>query len=119
MRGDHRELRTDATADDPNRVVTVTAQNGKTGNEVSISYTNCKVVGNGSFGVVFAAKMLGKSYSIQEELELTSRRERRTSRGGFRDCHQEGTPGQTFQGGSFVAKHGEAGLIGRIENYRS
>jgi len=44
--------------DDPNRVVTVTAQSGKTGTEVSISYTNCKVVGNGSFGVVFAAKML-------------------------------------------------------------
>jgi len=37
----------------------VTATDGKTGNERPISYTNCKVVGNGSFGVVFAAKMLG------------------------------------------------------------
>jgi glycogen synthase kinase 3 beta len=46
-------------ADDPSRVVTVQAQSGKSGSEVSISYTNCKVVGNGSFGVVFAAKMLG------------------------------------------------------------
>ncbi|CAD6575194.1 MAG: regulator of ime2 [Tremellales sp. Tagirdzhanova-0007] len=45
--------------DDPSRVVTVTAQSGKTGIEVSISYTNCKVVGNGSFGVVFAAKIVG------------------------------------------------------------
>lgn len=45
-------------ADDPNKVVTVNAQSGKTGQEVSISYTSCKVVGNGSFGVVFAAKML-------------------------------------------------------------
>jgi glycogen synthase kinase 3 beta len=41
-------------------VVTVTASSGKTGAEVQISYTSCKVVGNGSFGVVFAAKMLGE-----------------------------------------------------------
>lgn len=47
-------------ADDPNRVVTVAAQSGKSGAEVSISYTNCKVIGNGSFGVVFAAKTVGK-----------------------------------------------------------
>ena len=49
-----------SVADDPNKVVTVTASEGKSGNERNISYTNCKVVGNGSFGVVFAAKMLGK-----------------------------------------------------------
>lgn len=56
------EIRADAlpVADDPNRVVTVTASSGKTGAEVQISYTSCKVVGNGSFGVVFAAKMLGE-----------------------------------------------------------
>ncbi|BEJ01024.1 hypothetical protein CcaverHIS631_0508810 [Cutaneotrichosporon cavernicola] len=46
------------SADDPNRVVTVTAHEGKTGQEMTITYTNYKVVGNGSFGVVFAAKML-------------------------------------------------------------
>lgn len=46
--------------DDPNKVVTVNAQSGKTGQEVTISYTSCKVVGNGSFGVVFAAKMLAR-----------------------------------------------------------
>ncbi|WVF72369.1 hypothetical protein IAT40_007184 [Kwoniella sp. CBS 6097] len=46
------------TPDDPTKVVSVDAQSGKTGKEMSISYTNCKVVGNGSFGVVFAAKML-------------------------------------------------------------
>ncbi|WVQ98558.1 hypothetical protein IAU59_005684 [Kwoniella sp. CBS 9459] len=46
------------TPDDPSKVVSVDAQSGKTGKEMSISYTNCKVVGNGSFGVVFAAKML-------------------------------------------------------------
>jgi hypothetical protein len=49
-----------ATAtDDPSRIVTVTASDGKSGAEKTISYTNCKVVGNGSFGVVFAARMLG------------------------------------------------------------
>ena len=47
-------------ADDPSRVTTVTAQSGKTGIEVSFSYTNCKVQGNGSFGVVFAAKIVGE-----------------------------------------------------------
>jgi len=47
--------------DDPSRVVTVAAQEGKSGKEMSISYTNCKVVGNGSFGVVFAAKMLPRT----------------------------------------------------------
>jgi glycogen synthase kinase 3 beta len=57
------------TADDPSRLVTVSAQLGKSGKDVSISYTNCKVVGNGSFGVVFAAKMLG-------ELRLLDRRRR-------------------------------------------
>ena len=38
--------------------MTVTAQAGKSGKEITISYTNTKVVGNGSFGVVFAAKTL-------------------------------------------------------------
>ena len=51
-------------ADDPNLVVTVGATNGKTGKEGQLSYTNCKVVGNGSFGVVFAAKMLRESDAL-------------------------------------------------------
>lgn len=54
-----REL-TGCEADDPNRVVTVSASAGVSGQEIQISYTNCKVVGNGSFGVVWAAKMLGE-----------------------------------------------------------
>lgn len=54
---------THPTADDPNRVVTVTAHEGKTGQEMAITYTNYKVVGNGSFGVVFAAKML-RAYTV-------------------------------------------------------
>lgn len=46
-------------ADDPSRVTEVTASAGKSGEEFQVRYTNTKVVGNGSFGVVFAAKMLG------------------------------------------------------------
>lgn len=60
----------DLRSDDPNRVVTVTAHEGKTGQEMAITYTNYKVVGNGSFGVVFAAKML-------RELFAAGRRRRR------------------------------------------
>lgn len=41
-------------------MVTVTASDGKSGEEKSITYTSCKVVGNGSFGVVFAARMMGE-----------------------------------------------------------
>ncbi|KAK4683957.1 hypothetical protein P7C73_g6251, partial [Tremellales sp. Uapishka_1] len=55
--------------DDPTRVVTVSAQAGKSGEEVSISYTNCKVIGNGSFGVVFAAKLVAKKRDGTDEPE--------------------------------------------------
>jgi glycogen synthase kinase 3 beta len=44
--------------DDPNKIIKVIASDGKSGEQKDISYTNCKVIGNGSFGVVFAAKML-------------------------------------------------------------
>jgi len=36
----------------------VVASDGKTGDQREIAYTNCKVIGNGSFGVVFQAKMV-------------------------------------------------------------
>ncbi|KAF8510227.1 Pkinase-domain-containing protein [Hysterangium stoloniferum] len=44
--------------DDPHKVVKVLASDGKTGQQKDLSYTNCKVIGNGSFGVVFQAKVL-------------------------------------------------------------
>jgi len=44
--------------DDPHRVVKVVASDGRSGEQKDISYTNCKVIGNGSFGVVFQARML-------------------------------------------------------------
>ncbi len=48
-----------AAIDDPHKVVKVIASDGKTGETREISYSNCKVVGNGSFGVVFSAKIVG------------------------------------------------------------
>ena len=53
--------------DDPNRMVTVTASDGKSGDEKIISYNSCKVVGNGSFGVVFAARMMGEKQADGSE----------------------------------------------------
>jgi glycogen synthase kinase 3 beta len=34
------------------------ATDGRSGEAKEIQYTNCKVIGNGSFGVVFAARLL-------------------------------------------------------------
>ena len=47
--------------DDPRKVVKVVASDGKSGETRDIAYTNCKVIGNGSFGVVFQAKITGGS----------------------------------------------------------
>ncbi|EPQ26467.1 uncharacterized protein PFL1_06115 [Pseudozyma flocculosa PF-1] len=44
--------------DDPNKVIKVVASDGRTGEQKEIAYTNCKVVGNGSFGVVFQARLV-------------------------------------------------------------
>lgn len=78
----------------------MTATDGKTGNERPISYTNCKVVGNGSFGVVFAAKMLGKVLLLTSRTRLTGSgtegRWIRRARTGY--CNQEGPTGQAVQG---------------------
>jgi glycogen synthase kinase 3 beta len=95
---------TDASiADDPNSVVTVPAQLGKSGKAVTITYSNCKVVGNGSFGVVYAAKMTGGSgWKRCTKLQLIGRR---IEEGGWvrrpriGNCDQEGVAGQAFQGG--------------------
>lgn len=44
--------------EDPNKIVGVVASEGKSGDQLEIAYTNCKVIGNGSFGVVFQAKLV-------------------------------------------------------------
>lgn len=48
-----------AVIDDPTKVVKVVASDGKSGDTHELSYSNCKVIGNGSFGVVFQAKLHG------------------------------------------------------------
>jgi len=45
--------------DDPQKIVKVVASDGKSADTREISYSNCKVIGNGSFGVVFQAKIVG------------------------------------------------------------
>ena len=49
-------------------MIKVVGSDGKSGNQRELSYTNCKVVGNGSFGVVFSAKLVsGGSAQKQDE----------------------------------------------------
>ena len=52
--------------DDPRKVVKVEAADGTTGAPREISYTNVKVIGNGSFGVVFQAKLLSEPDAGQD-----------------------------------------------------
>lgn len=43
---------------DPLKVIKTLANDGKTGEGYELSYTNCKLIGNGSFGVVFQARLV-------------------------------------------------------------
>src|SRR5277367_3019464 len=52
--------------DDPHKVVKVIASEGKSGETKEISYSNCKIIGNGSFGVVFQAKLLGVPKDLED-----------------------------------------------------
>jgi hypothetical protein len=54
-----------AALDDPSKEVKVVASDGRTGAQKDIAYTNCRVIGNGSFGIVFQARMV----SVPKELE--------------------------------------------------
>ncbi|KAF8311268.1 Pkinase-domain-containing protein [Clavulina sp. PMI_390] len=44
--------------DDPNKIIKVVACD-RSGEQKEVSYTNCKIIGNGSFGVVFQARLAG------------------------------------------------------------
>ena len=50
--------------DDPRKIVKVAASDGKSGETRDLIYTNCKVIGNGSFGIVFQAKLLEDSNPV-------------------------------------------------------
>ncbi|KAI9207377.1 kinase-like domain-containing protein [Polychytrium aggregatum] len=56
---------------DPSKIVTVQANSGKTGEAIELSYTGYKVIGNGSFGVVFQAKLVdsGDQTAIKKVLQ--------------------------------------------------
>ena len=61
------------TLDEPDagKTILVTANDGKTGQTIQLSYSNIKVVGNGSFGVVFQAKLNpdGESAAVKKVLQ--------------------------------------------------
>ena len=91
-------------ADEPNRIITVNASAGKSGKDVVIKYTSTKVVGNGSFGVVFAAKTLRELIlpcNVRRIAHARHSGERRVwgRHRGTGDSNQEGLAGQAVQGG--------------------
>jgi glycogen synthase kinase 3 beta len=52
----------------------VTVNDGVTGEPREVSYTHCRVTGNGSFGVVFQAKLVGSNEDIAIKKVLQDRR---------------------------------------------
>ena len=56
---------------DPQRVISEHVFDGKTEEEVDIQYQSVKVVGNGSFGVVFQIRLVdsGKDAAIKRVLQ--------------------------------------------------
>lgn len=61
-----RNMLTSSAVDDPRKIVKVVASDGKTGDVRDLVYTNCKVIGNGSFGIVFQAKLLDEPEGSSE-----------------------------------------------------
>ncbi|TFY57115.1 hypothetical protein EVJ58_g7223 [Rhodofomes roseus] len=57
---------TNPSVDDPRKIVRVVASDGKTGDVKDLVYTNCKVIGNGSFGIVFQAKLIDDTETNSE-----------------------------------------------------
>ncbi|GAA5884720.1 hypothetical protein JCM3774_005902 [Rhodotorula dairenensis] len=56
-----------ASVDESSKVVKVVASHGRTGDQIELTYSSTKVVGNGSFGVVFAAKLAPGSLGPDNE----------------------------------------------------
>ena len=70
MESDPHLLINQLAIDDPHRIVKVVASDGRSGEQRELAYTNCKVIGNGSFGVVFQAKLLSDSPKETEEIAI-------------------------------------------------
>ncbi|GAA5940872.1 GSK family serine/threonine-protein kinase [Sporobolomyces koalae] len=56
-----------STAEEAQKLVKVIASHGKTGDQIDLAYSHSKVVGNGSFGVVFSAKLAPGSLGPDNE----------------------------------------------------
>ncbi|KAG2179166.1 hypothetical protein INT43_002016 [Umbelopsis isabellina] len=56
---------------DPLKVIKVAAKDGRSGEDIQLHYSNYKVAGNGSFGVVYQAKLLrtGDDVAIKKVLQ--------------------------------------------------
>jgi glycogen synthase kinase 3 beta len=56
---------------DPLKVIKVAAKDGRSGEDMQLHYSNYKVAGNGSFGVVYQAKLLrtGEDVAIKKVLQ--------------------------------------------------
>ncbi|KAK9764352.1 glycogen synthase kinase 3 [Basidiobolus ranarum] len=59
---------------DPNQIVNVIASEGKSGESTEVSYTNCKIIGHGSFGVVYHAQLLHTMEEIAIKKVLQDKR---------------------------------------------
>ncbi|OON16399.1 hypothetical protein X801_07789, partial [Opisthorchis viverrini] len=59
---------------DANKVVTVTAYLGQGDKSKEISYTDTKVIGNGSFGVVYQARLCDTDEIVAVKKVLQDRR---------------------------------------------
>ncbi|KAJ3162489.1 regulator of ime2 [Geranomyces michiganensis] len=59
---------------DSSRIITVPANDGKTGEPMELSYTNYKVIGNGSFGVVFQAQLIPNKEQVAIKKVLQDKR---------------------------------------------
>ena len=63
------------SAKEPPKITTVTATKGKGDDETEeISYTDAKVIGNGSFGVVYQARLIGSNELVAIKKVLQDRR---------------------------------------------
>jgi len=59
-------VRSMSALDDPTKEVKVIASDGRTGEQKDVAYTNCKVIGNGSFGIVFQARMVNVPKDLED-----------------------------------------------------
>jgi serine/threonine protein kinase len=70
---------------DPHKVLKVAAKDGRTDQDINLHYSNYKVAGNGSFGVVYQAKLLRTGEDVAIKKVLQDRRFKVRLRGSISD----------------------------------